>query len=229
MSRIHFIGGEKGGVGKSVVSRLLAQHYIDRAVPFIGFDTDASHGTFTRFYAEYAAPARTDHYESLDRIPGQALEDPQKCILVDLAAQTDQPLTDWIDSSGVIELLTEAGVRLTYWHVMDDGRDSFELLGKLFTRFGGRLHYIVVLNHGRGQKFDLYLESETHQRAKELGAEILELPKLHPAAMQKIDHHNTSFWAAVNNPQAHNLGLMDRQRVKMWLKRVFAEFERLEV
>ena len=47
MSRIHFIGGEKGGVGKSVVARLLAQYWIDRGTPWTGFDTDRL-GTFTR-------------------------------------------------------------------------------------------------------------------------------------------------------------------------------------
>jgi cellulose biosynthesis protein BcsQ len=29
MTNIHLIGGEKGGVGKSVVARLLAQYFID--------------------------------------------------------------------------------------------------------------------------------------------------------------------------------------------------------
>ena len=28
-SKIHLVGGEKGGVGKSMVARLLAQHFID--------------------------------------------------------------------------------------------------------------------------------------------------------------------------------------------------------
>jgi cellulose biosynthesis protein BcsQ len=47
VSPIHFIGGEKGGVGKSMVSRLLAQYFIDRNLPFVGFDTDRSHGAST--------------------------------------------------------------------------------------------------------------------------------------------------------------------------------------
>ena len=34
MSTIHFVGGEKGGVGKSVVAHLLAQLFIDRELPF---------------------------------------------------------------------------------------------------------------------------------------------------------------------------------------------------
>lgn len=40
MANIHLVGGEKGGVGKSVVARLLAQYMIDHNLPFIGFDTD---------------------------------------------------------------------------------------------------------------------------------------------------------------------------------------------
>ena len=40
MSSLNFIGGEKGGVGKSVTSRLLAQYFIDHSRPFVGYDTD---------------------------------------------------------------------------------------------------------------------------------------------------------------------------------------------
>ena len=49
MRSLNFIGGEKGGVGKSVVARALAQYYIDKGRPFTGFDTDRSHTTFARF------------------------------------------------------------------------------------------------------------------------------------------------------------------------------------
>jgi cellulose biosynthesis protein BcsQ len=51
MTNIHLIGGEKGGVGKSLVSRIVAQYLIDKNVPFLGFDTDRSHGALMRFYS----------------------------------------------------------------------------------------------------------------------------------------------------------------------------------
>lgn len=60
MSSLNFIGGEKGGVGKSVVARLLAQYFIDKGQPFTGYDTDRSHASFTRFYAESASPVIVD-------------------------------------------------------------------------------------------------------------------------------------------------------------------------
>ena len=63
ISRIHLIGGEKGGVGKSVVARLLAQHFIDHNLAFTGFDTDRSHGALMRFYKDYASPVLVDRFE----------------------------------------------------------------------------------------------------------------------------------------------------------------------
>ena len=51
MARLHFIGGEKGGVGKSVVARILAQYFIDRQIPFLGFDTSMLLG-----YQDFCAP-----------------------------------------------------------------------------------------------------------------------------------------------------------------------------
>ena len=117
MSKIHLIGGEKGGVGKSVVARVVAQYLIDKSIPFLGFDTDRSHGSLLRFYADYASPVVVDRYESLDTIVEAATENPDKRILVDLAAQTHDPLVRWMDDSGVLETADELGLSFHYWHV----------------------------------------------------------------------------------------------------------------
>lgn len=99
MPHIHFIGGEKGRVGKSLVARLLAQYLIDHERPFLAFDTDKSHGALMRFYAGYASPVVVDRYESLDTIVEAAAAEPevdgkQRSILVDLAAQTQDAQWD---------------------------------------------------------------------------------------------------------------------------------------
>ncbi len=74
MSSLNFIGGEKGGVGKSVTARVLAQYFIDKGQAFTGFDTDRSHTSFTRFYADYAAPVVVDTYEGLDMMNSKTFE-----------------------------------------------------------------------------------------------------------------------------------------------------------
>jgi hypothetical protein len=230
-AHVHLIGGEKGGVGKSMVARLLAQYFIDRGTSFVGFDTDRSHGALLRFYAGYASPALVDRYEALDLIVESCIDQPGRRVLVDLAAQTHEPLTRWIDESGVLDLADVSGLALHYWHVMDSGRDSVDLLKKLLDRFGRRLDYVIVRNQLRGDDFSLLERSGELTRAQGLGARVLDLKKLHEAVVQKVDASNASFWAAKNpsGGEGAGLGLMERQRLKMWLAHAYSEIERAGV
>jgi len=231
MANIYLIGGEKGGVGKSVVARILAQYLIDKQVPFLGFDTDRSHGALMRFYADFASPVVLDRAEALDSIVEAAVAQPDRRILVDLAAQTHDSLAQWMDEAGVLDLAAEAGFALYYWHVMDAGKDSVDLLGKLLGRFGNRLHYVLVLNQMRGDDFSILKESGVEARALELGARKVSIKRVNEGAIQKIDASSSSFWAAQNSAGKKNagLGLMDRQRVKTWLRAAYQQIDAVGV
>ncbi len=219
MSAIHLIGGVKGGVGKSVVARVPAQYMIDNDIPFTGFDTDRSHGSLLRFYTDYASPTVIDNYQSLDAIMETALANPEQRILVDLAAQTHHPPAKWIDESGVLELAQELGIDLYYWNVMDSGKDCVDLLGKLLDQYDSRLNYILVQNQLRDDNFTILESSGVKERALALNAKVITLKRLHSPVMTKIDGNSSSFWAAKNKDteSLNALGLLERQRVKIWL------------
>jgi hypothetical protein len=228
MASINFIGGEKGGVGKSVTARVLAQYFIDKGVAFTGFDTDRSHHSFNRFYSDYASPVMVDNYEGLDLIVSAFEDNPQQNVIVDLAAQTSSPLAKWIGDASLLELFVEMGIRVNFWHVMDDGRDAVDLLAKLVDSYGKGPNYIVVKNQGRGTDFVLLKNSYALQKAESVGAQVIELPRLHDTSMRKIDQHNTSFWKAVNDRESqYSLGILERQRVKTWLKNCYQVFDQL--
>ena len=224
-AHVHLIGGEKGGVGKSMVSRLLAQYFIDHDIPFLGFDTDRSHGSLMRFYAGYASPVLIDRYEALDTIIESSIDQPGRRVLVDLAAQTHEPLTKWMEESGVLDLADVSGLAIHYWHVMDSGRDSVDLLKRLLDRFGHRLRYVLVRNQLRGDDFSQLEQSGELERALGLGAKVVNLKRLHDAVVQKIDASNSSFWSAKNGSSstAGKLGLMERQRLKLWMSHAYGE------
>ena len=231
MNKIHLIGGEKGGVGKSVVARVVAQYLIDKNIPFLGFDTDRSHGSLLRFYTDYASPVVVDNYESLDTIVEAAVEHPDKRVLVDLAAQTHEPLVKWMDESGVLEAAEELQVSFCYWHVMDSGKDSVDLLKKLLDRFGARLNYVIVLNQLRGENFDIFNQSGERERVLGPDGCIITLKRLHEPVMTKIDAGSTSFWAAKNKSATNvkGLGLLERQRVKLWLRDAYEQIDTVGV
>ena len=233
MSSLNFIGGEKGGVGKSVVARLLAQYLIDKDLPFMGFDTDRSHTSFTRFYADYAAPVLVDSYEGLDRVVSvfeNANESEAPRVIVDLAAQTAAPLSRWIKDSDLLPLLADMGVAVNFWHVADAGKDSVDLLDRLLDAYGEGPNYLIVKNMGRGTDFSQLEASPAMARALEMGAKIVTLAQLHEGSMRKIDRQNASFWAALHNRSEDDaLGLLERQRVKNWLRKSYESFDALPI
>ncbi len=232
MSSLNFIGGEKGGVGKSVVARVLAQYFIDKQMPFVGFDTDRSHTSFTRFYADYASPVLVDSFEGLDQLVSVFEEDVElqamPKVIVDLAAQTAAPLARWINDSDLLALLAEMGIAVNFWHVADAGNDSVDLLDKLLDTYGTGPNYLIVKNQGRGTDFSQLDHSATLAKALDMGAKVISLPQLHEGSMRKIDRQNVSFWAAINSrSEVDALGLLERQRVRNWLKKTYESFDSL--
>ena len=248
MGSLNFIGGEKGGVGKSVVARVLAQYFIDKGHAFTGYDTDRSHASFRRFYGEYAAPVIVDSFEGLDRVVatfddaghggGEGTADGAgngagggtagRSVIVDLAAQTAAPLARWIKDSDLLGVLSPLGVAVNFWHVSDGGRDSVALLDGLLDTYGAGPNYFVVRNLGRAGDFSLLEGSAALHKARGLGARVFDLEALHEASMRKIDAHDTSFWAAVNGRSGPDtLGMLERQRVRIWLRNTYQTLDGL--
>ena len=230
MANIHLIGGEKGGVGKSLVARLVAQYFIDHSIPFLGFDSDRSHGALLRFYQGYASPVVVDQYDSLDAVVEAATEQPERRILVDLAAQTQQSLTNWMDESQLLGLAPELGLHIRYWHVMDTGKDSVDLLKRLLDRYEQRLSYVIVQNQLRGEEFGILKQSGQLERARGWGADVITVKRLQEATVTKIDANSSSFWAASqsDDKSGARLGLLERQRLRSWLKNAYEEIARVK-
>jgi len=230
MSSIHLVCGEKGGVGKSVVARIIAQYCIDRAVPFTALDGDRSHGALLRFYKDFSSSIDLDHYESADEIVNQAL-DSERAVLVDLGAQSNRALQKWIVDNGLVELCQEMNMPLLFWHVMDEGKDSVDLLEQLLDRFGNSVNYVVVKNKGRGKRFSIFENSRAKEKALAMSARIIELDQLYPGTMNKIDEISGSFWAAANNKDLQAgpcLNLLERRRVKIWLENSYRKLDEMD-
>jgi hypothetical protein len=224
MSQIHFVGGEKGGVGKSVVARLLAQWCVDRSAPFAGIDADASHGTLLRSYAGFTQPVDLEAFASADEIVNRALG-AERTVVVDLPAQSGRSLERWIESADVVRFAREASIRLVLWHVSDGTFDSIRDLERTLDRWGNAFSYVALRNHGRAKDFSLFDESDGRRRVEQLGGRIVDLPELDGVAMARIDRKGASFWAAVNDASGdHPLAPLQRQRVRLWLGRCYQVF-----
>jgi hypothetical protein len=228
MSHIHFVGGEKGGVGKSVVARLLAQRFIDRSVPFAAVDADVSSGALLRYYRDFTQPIDLGASESADQIMDRALG-AERRVLVDLPAQSARSLWSWLSGANVFGFAREMGIRLSFWHVSDGGYASVSEIERALKLFGSEVHHFVVKNSGRSKDFSQFEQSEARRQLDELGGKTLDLPELDAGAMYAIDRFGSSFWGAIHHTDgAAALKPLDRQRVRLWLERCYVELDKLE-
>lgn len=219
MSTVHLVGGEKGGVGKSVVARLLVQTFIDRGLPFAALDADLSHGALVRSYADFTQRVELERLESADQILDRALG-ADRLVVVDLPAQSHRALRRWVDATDVLPYAREMNVRIVLWHVTDGGFDSVAHLEKLLDDFGDSVEYVVVKNEGRSRDFSQLEASRAHAALQSLGGRVVSLPELDPAIMYKVDRYGSSFWAAVNASEGERaLSPLERRRAKLWLGR----------
>jgi len=227
MSRIHLIGGEKGGVGKSTVARVLTQWCIDRNHPFAAADADVSHGSLTRAYGEFSQPIDLTSFASADEIMDRALAADRR-VIVDLPAQSARLLESWLESGDVLRFAREAGVSLTLWHVSDGGFDSVKDFGRVLDRFGDQLRYVAVKNAGRARDFRQFDESEASKRLEAYGGRVITLPELDSATMYAIDSSGASLWSAAHRGEGEgSLKPMERQRTRLWLDRCYEAIESL--
>jgi hypothetical protein len=227
VSHVHWVGGEKGGVGKSVVARLLAQWFIDRSRPFAAIDADHSHGALLRFYADYTQAGDLTRPDSADQIMDRALG-AERAVLVDLPGQSLVNLQRWLEEADVLRFSREMGVGFTFWHVSDGSYASVTEIGDTLELLGDQARHILVKNRGRGPDFSQFDESTAARLLGELGGRILELPALDATTMYRIDALGSSFWAAAHSTSGpFALGPMDRQRTKLWLQRAFASLDEL--
>jgi hypothetical protein len=136
-----------------------------------------------------------------------------------------------MEESRLIDTVRDCNIQLVYWHVMDNSFDAVELLRRLLDQFGERLRIVLVLNQVRGDRFDLLEASCQRTRAEQAGAKVLVLPRLSESTMHKIDADSRSFWSAMNQAAGAegNLGLLERQRVWVWVKRAYEEIDRIGV
>jgi len=227
VSHIHFIGGEKGGVGKSVMARVLAQYFIDRGLPFAGVDGDASHGALVRHYGEFSQFVDLSTNESADQILDRALG-AERRVLVDLPAQSAKSLDAWLSGANVLSLSRELGTPITFWHVTDGGYASGEQLELALERIAASVSYVVVKNLARSRDFSQLEASSAMQKLSSYSGNVFELPELDGVAMYKIDGSGASFWKAANATEGEGiLKPLERERVKIWLNRAYAGLDQL--
>lgn len=231
MPDLHLFGGEKGGVGKSLVCRTAIQYNIDKGEDFDVFETDRSNPDIKRIYGSVipcglGVFSEGEMYEdSANQIYLSALE---RRVLVNLPSQIMPALKQFFEENEIFELASEEGVSFYLWFVSDGEFDSLNILRKSLEYFQGNLKHIVVKNNGLNSNWKLFSEDESLQNLlRKYDASIVEFPKFFGnAAIKEINQKSLTFERAWNDKSINSI---NRQRTKSFLKKAYKALESAEV
>ena len=229
MTCIHLFGGEKGGVGKSIVCLTAVAFLLERTLDFALFDADRSNADVLRIYGE-AAGCRSAIFSEAEKFDDaangifNAALDGQR-VLVNLPAQAMPALSLWIKNNDLLDMADDEGVSFVSWFVSDCGLDSLKLFEEGLDRWGDRMKHIFVANYGMTERWDRLRENKAlMQRMRELKVTLIKFPKfVGRADRDLINDRSLTFEQAVTDEQ--QLEKMGRRRTKKFLKEAYEQFE----
>jgi len=155
---IYIVGGSKGGVGKTMVAMALLDH-LERASKAEGtrpllVETDTSNPDVWKAYQDEvkAVTLNLDVAEGWIELVNVCEREPARTVVVNTAARNNEGVAthgDILQSS-----LGELGRELVTWWVINEQRDSLELLLEYMERIKGKVFVVKNLHFGR--RFELY-------------------------------------------------------------------------
>jgi hypothetical protein len=218
--RIHLIGGEKGGVGKTFVSRCLVQYFLLQGWEFDLIEADAAIADVSSVFKDAATITLSDNphrYAEPDIIFEKAR---QKTVIVNLPSNTQGVLNHWIRQTNLLTMAQDYQVSVMYWFVTDGCYSSIKLLERSLAEFGDAMPHILIRNRGRLNGVDFtYLEREPiYQKAMQAKhlLKVLDFPVLGSAEQFFIDRHDLMLQEA-QGQAADAIGVIPSQRIKSFM------------
>ena len=153
-SEIHFVLQGKGGVGKSVVARLLAEYMIHTERDYQGFDADAVNQSFAAVNGlnvrkvDLLDGAKIDT-RKFDTLMVDIVANNEKAVIIDSGASSFLPMMGYIETAHVIDTLLDGGFEVFIHTVVTGGpskNDTFAGFEQIAQRFGDLCNVVVWAN-----------------------------------------------------------------------------------
>lgn len=228
MTALHFVGGEKGGEGRSFVCRALIDYHRFQHIPFSVFDTCRSYSDVSRFYKgiEGCKAKEYSHDHSLPQIAFDVFdEELDGSVIVNLHTHGMKQMiwpqieedTDYYSA----ELQSKNAV---VWFVSIGSCDSYRLLKESLDYFQGRVRHILVKNRLLTSYWGLEnVDDKFDRMSHEYGFSVIDFPQFPPGrALRLIEKEDMPYIEAQQHPA---LSRQSRNQSSTFLKRASAAFE----
>ena len=226
------VGADKGGVGKTTVSRTLLDYFSANNVQTRAFDTESPRGTLKRFHpaiTEIVDMTRTaDQMKIFD-----TLNSGLSVTVIDVRAGLMSPALASLRDIGFLEAARSGQLTFAVFHVLGSSIASLDEIAETSDFMAGVKYFLVknFINDTQFFQWDQSTYDSYFKRIKD--ATDLTIPKLNEMAYEQVEVASVPFVNFVANKGPHddaaNFSFVLRGYVRHWLANVWSEYDRINL
>jgi len=227
------VGADKGGVGKTTVSRTLLDYFIARKVPIRAFDTEHPKGTLKRFHPDLtdvvdvtSVPDQMKIFDTLDASGAQIT-------LIDVRAGLMTPTLRALRDIGFLDMGKKGQLTFAVFHILGPTIASLDEIAET-AKFLSDAKYFLVKNFINNTSFFDWDQSTYNTYFNKIHDAVeITVPKLSEMASEQVELASVPFINFIANKglngEAANNSFVLRGYVRHWLGNVWAEFDRVKL
>ncbi|WP_395405166.1 hypothetical protein ACHMW6_02165 [Pseudoduganella sp. UC29_106] len=234
---VHFVLQGKGGIGKTLVSTVLAQWLKAKGdTPLRCYDTDQENTTFSRYKAldvkhiPVMTESRTIDPKRFDALMIDILEEDGNCV-IDNGANTFSPLLAYLIENDCFNLLEESG-RKVYIHTIVGGGDTLHDTAMGFVSTAKSTHVPLVL--WENEHFGLlqsasgkaFIESQTYaDNSSRVRGRVVLAQRNADTFGADVKKMNTARLTLDEVKSSDKFNVMEKQRIKVVFRDLFEQLD----
>src|SRR6516225_4321946 len=227
------VGADKGGVGKTTVSRTLLDYFASRKITARAFDTECPKGTLKRFHPGITdvvdVTSVPDQMKIFDTVESSGAQ----VTLIDIRAGLMTPTLQALRNIGFIDMTKRGDLAFAVFHILGPSIASLDEIAET-SKFLLDARYFLVKNFINNTSFFEWDEGTYNSYFNKIphATEIV-VPKLSEMACEKVELSAVPFSQFIGDKTANGLAagysFVLRGYVRHWLNQVFAEYDRVRL
>jgi hypothetical protein len=227
------VGADKGGVGKTTISRALLDYLAARNTPARAFDSEFPRGALKRFYPNMTEivdlETAADQIKVIDTLASSDARVSVIDVRAGLLSDTLKTFTD----VGFFDLVSGGEFNFILFHVIGPSIASLEEIGEIRPYVEGR-NYVILKNFINETSFFEWNPELRHTYFKlAQDATEVSIPKLNEMAFEQAELAGVPFSTFVANRgadgQTANNSIVLRGYVRTWMRQISSEYDRINL
>ncbi|ARQ95354.1 hypothetical protein [Bradyrhizobium phage BDU-MI-1] len=211
------VGADKGGVGKTFVSRAVLSYFKAQGADVRAFDTQQPDGNLKRFHGDITEVVELstsdDQIKVFDTVPKHAVT------VIDIQAGLLTPTLTLLTDIGFFDLVKEGKIDVTVLHVIGSTMQSFAEIEGTAKMLEGSRHFLVT-NHTNDAAFFKGIEGVSAEALK-AGSAVIDIPKMDERATEYVEAAGVAFDVYAKTGDSFVM----KGKVNKWLNDVSAKFD----